>query len=300
MTYATYLGGSAKDEAHGIAVDAGGNAYVAGIARSSNFPTRNAAAPGIERRERRVSSPSSIPPAPRSSIRRSSAARATSAASASRSTRAGRRPSWDGPTSSDFPVTPGVFQPLHRLRRSRRQQRIRHQAQCAGDGARLVVVPRRRLVRRLGRVVVLRHLRRGRRHRCRDSRSPSTPPDSLMSAATRRPRCFRCVDPLQDFGPGSDVQRAPFVARIRPGGAPLAYSVVAGSAHSRRRASTRSLSTAAAAWSPSAARPAIFPLTARRDARRRATRSCSSSPTGIYPTTLRSSANPAAARSPLC
>jgi hypothetical protein len=41
LVYATYMGGSNDDEAFGIAVDASGNAYVAGDTFSSNFPTHN-------------------------------------------------------------------------------------------------------------------------------------------------------------------------------------------------------------------------------------------------------------------
>ena len=39
FVYATYLGGSAPDIGYGIAVDGGGNAYVAGSTQSSDFPT---------------------------------------------------------------------------------------------------------------------------------------------------------------------------------------------------------------------------------------------------------------------
>jgi Beta-propeller repeat len=39
LTYSTYLGGSTNDEATGIAVDGAGNAYIAGYAYSSDFPT---------------------------------------------------------------------------------------------------------------------------------------------------------------------------------------------------------------------------------------------------------------------
>jgi hypothetical protein len=45
VSYATYLGGNAYEDARGIAVDAQGNAYVAGLTTSTNFPTQNAFQP---------------------------------------------------------------------------------------------------------------------------------------------------------------------------------------------------------------------------------------------------------------
>ncbi|MBN1830337.1 MAG: SBBP repeat-containing protein, partial [Deltaproteobacteria bacterium] len=42
LSFSTYLGGSGYDSVYGIAVDASGNAYVAGETRSSNFPTHSA------------------------------------------------------------------------------------------------------------------------------------------------------------------------------------------------------------------------------------------------------------------
>src|SRR5262245_27131793 len=41
IVYATYFGGSASDEGHSIAVDAGGNAYITGFTTSSDFPIVN-------------------------------------------------------------------------------------------------------------------------------------------------------------------------------------------------------------------------------------------------------------------
>ncbi len=42
LIYSTYLGGGSDDSAYGIAVDSSGNAYVAGLTSSTNFPTVNA------------------------------------------------------------------------------------------------------------------------------------------------------------------------------------------------------------------------------------------------------------------
>ena len=42
LLYSTYLGGNADDVGYGIAVDASGSAYIAGITQSDDFPTANA------------------------------------------------------------------------------------------------------------------------------------------------------------------------------------------------------------------------------------------------------------------
>ncbi|MBL8190993.1 MAG: SBBP repeat-containing protein, partial [Acidobacteria bacterium] len=47
IVYSTYLGGSAEDQGRGIAVNANGEAFVAGITNSQDFNTRNALQPTI-------------------------------------------------------------------------------------------------------------------------------------------------------------------------------------------------------------------------------------------------------------
>ena len=42
VTYATYLGGTAEDDAYAVAFDSSGNAYVTGQTKSGDFPTKNA------------------------------------------------------------------------------------------------------------------------------------------------------------------------------------------------------------------------------------------------------------------
>ncbi|MFB3921701.1 MAG: choice-of-anchor D domain-containing protein [Terriglobia bacterium] len=39
IAYSTLLGGAGRDQANGIAIDAGGNAYITGVTNSANFPT---------------------------------------------------------------------------------------------------------------------------------------------------------------------------------------------------------------------------------------------------------------------
>lgn len=47
LVYSTYLGGSSRDEGNDIAIDADGNAYVAGETSSADFPIESAAYPSL-------------------------------------------------------------------------------------------------------------------------------------------------------------------------------------------------------------------------------------------------------------
>jgi hypothetical protein len=110
LSYATYLGGSATDQGKGIAVDAGGNAYVAGVARSSDFPTRNPLRPalsGLTDAFVAKLNPSGTALVYSTYLGGSADERGFGVAvdAAGQATVVG----WT--QSADFPVTPGVFQP---------------------------------------------------------------------------------------------------------------------------------------------------------------------------------------------
>jgi hypothetical protein len=72
LIYSTYLGGSADDYGHGLALDAAGNAYVTGFTSSTNFPTLHAVQPsgigvfvakiGNARLKSTLHTPASAPP----------------------------------------------------------------------------------------------------------------------------------------------------------------------------------------------------------------------------------------------
>ncbi len=47
IVFSTYLGGTQEDKGNAITVDASGNAYVAGVTGSTDFPTANAFQPSF-------------------------------------------------------------------------------------------------------------------------------------------------------------------------------------------------------------------------------------------------------------
>ena len=102
---------------------------------------------------------------------------------------------------------------------------------------------------------------------------------------------FPLVDRLQAFGPGGDVQRVPFVARIRPGGASLAYSVVLGSRTAASIINQIAIDGRGGVVAAGSAYDA-FPLTAGATFGAGQGFVFKLAP-GNYPTTLRSSVDPA-------
>lgn len=114
LAYSMLVGGSQPDGAYGIALDAAGNAYVAGSTRSADFPTRPGAfrtEPVSQGRETgfvvKVSPDGLLVNSTLLGGSRGEIARAIAADSAGNSYVAGQT------YSPDFPVTPGAFQTAH-------------------------------------------------------------------------------------------------------------------------------------------------------------------------------------------
>jgi hypothetical protein len=104
LVYSTYLGGSKVDFGNGIAVDTGGNAYVAGSADSIDFPTT----PGAFRAVPGGGFVTKLDPTG-SSLVYSTYLNAPSAAIA---VDAQENAYVTGTAGTDFPTTPGAFQPV--------------------------------------------------------------------------------------------------------------------------------------------------------------------------------------------
>jgi len=227
MTYATWLGGSAKDEAHGVAIDAVGSAFTVGTARSVDFPTRNALRPALSGASDAYVAklnPSGTQLVYSTYLGGSGDERGFGIAVDS----SGRASIVGYTTSSDFPTTPGVFQP--RLGAPMQYLSNAFIAQLDAAGASLVWASYLGGAWCLG----------SGESSCFGIFGADDGIDVATSVATdaagfayvggyATSTLFPQRDSIQDFPAGSDVQRVPFLARIGPGGKRLVYSAVLGS-----------------------------------------------------------------------
>jgi len=222
MVYATWLGGAAADEAHAIAVDGSGNAYVVGTARSSDFPVRNALRPALNGASDAFVaklSGTGTQLVYGTYLGGSGDERAFGVAVDA----AGRAGVVGWTKSFDFPVTPGVFQPA-----------------MGGTLAGLSNAYIAWLDASGGALLWSSYLGGG---WCAGSCFGLFGADEGIDVATSvavdaagftyvggyaTSARFPLVDAPQTSGLGGDVQRVPFVARIRPGGSRLVYSSVFG------------------------------------------------------------------------
>ena len=296
MTYATWLGGSAKDDAHGIAVDGGGNAYVVGTARSSNFPTRNPLRPALSGTSDAYVA--KINPGGTELVYSTYLGGSGDERGFGISVDASGRASVVGWTSStDFPVTPGVFQPYLGAQMSGLSNAF--VAKLDGAGAALAWASYLGGAWCVGSGA----------SSCFGIFGADEGIDVATSVATdaagftyvggyATSTLFPQRDPVQDLSRGGDVQRAPFVARIRPGGTRLVYSTALGNRTGSTNVDQIAIDGQGGVVAVGSTPGELFPLTGG------AVLGPGNSfvfrlATGGYPTTLRSSVNPAASAQPV-
>ena len=296
MAYATYLGGSGNDEGKGIAVDTGGNAYVVGVARSSNFPIRNpfrAALNGLTDAFVAKLDPTGTALVYSTFLGGSADERGFGVAV----DRAGQAVVVGWTKSIDFPVTAGVFQPRIGYPHPTISNAFITKLNSAGDA----LVFSSYLGGKWCLTATV--------NTCLGFFGPDEGIDAATAVAIDAAGYvhvggyatsaeFPLTDPIQSVGPGGDVQRVPFVAKIKPGGDRLAYAIVLGARNATASMAQVAVDNSGGVVAVGSLPDAPFPLTAgavlgsgsaflfRLNA-------------GVYPTTVTSSINPAGAAQPI-
>lgn len=292
MVYATLLGGSNSDEARGLAVDAAGNAYLAGKARSANFPlltpyqsTLRGASDGFVAKLNPTGTALVY-----STLLGGAAddyANAVAVAPDGHAYVAG----WTN--SDNFPTTPGVFQPLKGYPGTQISNAFIAKIGLDGStlgyasylGGKWCLQPGVSSCLTLGGDGV--------------DAATAVAVDAAGYAYVggyATSAGFPQVDQIQAITQGGDANRTPFVAKVRPDGAKLVYSVVLGTRWNDETVTAMAQDgkggvVVAGLYSPGSV---DFPVTPGAHATSGISLLFKLSP-GKYPTTLRTSLNPASA-----
>lgn len=296
MTYATYLGGSGTDEGKSIAVDGSGNAYVTGIARSTNFPLQNPM----------KSTLSGTQDAFVTKVNATGSGLVYSTYLGGAANDYGNGIAVDGAgqayvagwTNSDnFPVTPGVFQPSKGYAGTQVSNAFISKINDTGTalvyssylGGKWCLAPGVSSCLSMGSDGI--------------DAATAVAVDSAGYAYVGGYATsvgFPLADPVQPIRSGGDEWRTPFVAKVKPTGDRLVYSVVLGARAQDERlhglAVDRNGSVYAVGYNGYAG--SDYPITSGVQ---KATGSAFifKLSTGKYPTTLQSSVNPAVSTQPV-
>ena len=291
LPYATYLGGSANDDAKGIAVDASGHVYVVGVARSSDFPTRNplsAARSGPTDAFVAKLNPTGTALVYSTYLGGSADERGLAVAANA----AGQAFVTGWTSSTNFPTTPGVFQPS--IGYPDPSIRNAFVAKLDSSGNRLVYSS----------YLGGRWCMTATVHSCFGFFGPDEGIDVGTSIAVDAAGFayvggyatsteFPLVDSPQTVSPDGDGWHVPLAARVAPAGDRLVYAAVLGGKVQDGMARQIAIDGSGGAVLVGDTPGALFPLSAG------AVLGSGNAfvfrlGTGVYPTTVESSANPAA------